>query len=270
VTIDATQALRDAENALRDFVVLLLSKDSADWIARCGVSPDRIEKWKERKATEIKRQEAGVVEERLIYFADFYDLKSILKKNWSGDFSAALGDWRTFEVYLGELEKLRDADAHRRELLPHQKYLILGISGEIRNRIVRYRSKMETPDDCFPRIESVRDSLGNIWVPGNDKSDLKAVRTNIALRPGDIVDFVVTATDPEGLLLQYAVDIPGLPPSKWQSNSNLQFVVDESHISRIFGLEVSILSTRRYHARQLNDDSVIFLYNVLPGKPGNA
>ena len=32
------------------------------------------------------------------------------------------------EVWLNELEALRDADAHRRELLPHQKHLALGRS----------------------------------------------------------------------------------------------------------------------------------------------
>lgn len=264
--MDATQALRDAENALRDFVVLVLSKDGADWIAHSGVSSDRVEKWEERRAVEAKRQEAGVVEERLIYFADFYDLRTTLKKNWSGDFSAALGDWKTFEIYLGELEKLRDADAHRRELLPHQKHLILGISGEIRNRIVRYRSKMETPDDCFPRIESVRDSLGNLWVPGTDKSDLKAVGKKTSLRPGDKVDFVVTATDPEDLPLQYAVALSSMRPSEWQSHSSLCFAIEESHIGRTLGLQVSIRSPRSYHAHPQNDDSVVFLYSVLPRK----
>lgn len=266
--MDATQALKDAENALRDFIVLLLSNGGADWLARCGVSSDRVEKWKERKAIEARRQEAGVIEERLIYFADFYDLKTILKKNWASDFSAALGDWKTFEIYLGELEKLRDADAHRRELLPHQKHLILGISGEIRNRIVRYRSKMETPDDCFPRIESVRDSLGNLWVPSMENATLKAVNTTTSLRPGDVVDFVATATDPEDLQLQYAVAVVHEVPAEWQNGSTLRFIIGESHIGRTFGLQVSIRSPRPYHANGSRDDSVIFFYNVLPRKSG--
>ena len=51
-----------------------------------------------------------------MYYADFYDLRTILKK-WAGEFSNALGDWKTIEVWLTELEKLRDPDAHRRELL---------------------------------------------------------------------------------------------------------------------------------------------------------
>jgi hypothetical protein len=245
--MDITQALRDAENSLRDFVASVLSKSGEDWVNRCGVSPERIAKWKERKATEEKRQEAGVVEERLIYYADFYDLKTILKKNWAGELSEALGDWKTIEVYLDELEKLRDTDAHRRELLSYQKHLVLGVSGEIRNRIVRYRSKMETPDDCFPRIESARDSLGNLWVPGKSIG-LKMVHTEATVRPGDILDFVVTARDPEDLPLEYSVDISSQGKPLWQSDPNLRFSIMDRHISRVFLLQLAIKSTRTYHA----------------------
>jgi hypothetical protein len=87
-------------------------------------------------------------------------------------------------VWLKELERYRDPDAHRRELLPHQKHLILGLSGEIRSRIVRFRSKQESADDVFPRFESVRDSLGSIWTPGG-AMNLRMVNTGAILRPGE-------------------------------------------------------------------------------------
>jgi hypothetical protein len=264
MSVDATQALRDTENSLRDFIAFVLSKSGEDWIIQCGVPSDRIEKWKERKTTEEKRQEAGVVEERLIYYADFYDLQTILRKKWSGEFSTALGDWKTFEVYLNELGKLRDADAHRRELLPHQKHFILGISGEIRNRIVRYRSKMETSDDCFPRIESVRDNLGNIWIPGTGFG-LQVVATDATLRPGEVLDFVVTAIDPEDLALEYSVG-RYLHQNSWQNEPNLQFRITEEHISRSFILSLAIKSSRKYHASGEYDDSVQFSYSVIPNK----
>ena len=119
--MDTTQALKDTENALRDFIADMLSKSFGQgWEEKCGVSADRVEKWRERKKVEATRQETGVVDERLLYYADFYDLKNILKKHWSAIFSPALGDLKTFDVWLSELEKLRDPDAHRRELLPHQ------------------------------------------------------------------------------------------------------------------------------------------------------
>jgi len=211
--MDVTQALRDAENSLRDFIGSVLSKSIGNnWVESCGVSEDRIRKWQERKEAESKRQEAGVVEERLLYYADFYDLRTILKKHWSGEFSAALGDWKTMDVWLTELEKLRDPDAHRRELLPHQKHLVLGISGEIRNRIVRYRSKQESVEDFYPRIESVRDSLGNIWVAG----DLATKIVKHPLRLNDLLDLVVTARDPQDAELEFGIATNEMYPVSWQ------------------------------------------------------
>ena len=118
------------------------------------------------------------------------------------------------EVWLTELEKLRDPDAHRRELLPHQKNLALGLSGEIRNRLIRYRSKLETKEDCFPRIESARDSLGNIWVPDPGLS-FKHVSNKNVLRPGDVLDFVITARDPEDLPLKYGMTLEGIHKTQW-------------------------------------------------------
>src|SRR5712692_5396282 len=164
--IDVTQALKDTENALRDQIAEVLQKGLGEnWVEKCGVTPDRLEQWIRRKEEEERRQKAGVVEERILYYADFYDLKTILQKNWP-DFAPIFGEWKTMEVFLSELEKLSDPEAHRRELLPHQKHLVLGIAGEIRTRMIRYRSKEETGEDYYPRIESARDSVGNIWTYG--------------------------------------------------------------------------------------------------------
>lgn len=263
--MDVTQALRDAENSLRDFIAAVLSQSlGPDWAEQSGVSPRRLEKWRERKATEEKRQESGVVEERLIYYADFYDLKTILKKNWSTEFSTALGDWKTFEVWLTELERLRDPDAHRRELLQHQKHLALGISGEIRTRIVRYRSRKETTEDCFPRIESARDSLGNIWVHTGEK-DIKYVSTEMALRPGDTIDFVVTASDPEDLPLEYGIGLDE-PAKIWQPSGEFQVTFTDKHITKNFFVALYIRSSRPYHASGSYDDKVQFSYDVLPAR----
>jgi len=135
------RALKDAENALRDFIAQTLERALGNgWESNCGVTEGRLTKWRERKQTESSCQETGTTEERLLYYADFYDLKTILKKHWAQYFTQALGDWKIMEVLLAELEKLRDPDAHRRELLPHQHHFALGISGEIRTRISRYRS----------------------------------------------------------------------------------------------------------------------------------
>jgi hypothetical protein len=263
---DITQALKDTENALRDFIAFVLrAKLGGSWLENCGVSSERLEKWKERKAQEEKRQASGAVERRLIYYADFYDLRTILKKHWSGEFSDALGDWKTIEVWLTELEKLRDPDAHRRELLPHQKHLILGLSGEIRTRLVRYRSRKETSEDYYPRIESVRDSLGNVYTYGEDH-----VFTGMRLRVDDVIDFVITATDPLGEPLQYAIMSMDM---RWQDSNIISLRLTEKDVQKHFQVMLMVRSKRQFHANPdhiLNDggydDSVMFNYEVLPPK----
>lgn len=263
--MDITQTLKDTENTLRDFIAFILQqKLGTEWIDKSGPSKERIEIWKNRKSSEDKRQEAGVVEERLIYYADFYDLRTILEKNWS-EFAPALGDWKTMDVWLTEFEKLRDPDAHRRELLPHQKHLILGISGEIRNRIIRYRSKQETTEDCFPRIESIRDSLGNIWTLQQGSRELP---TRKSLRVGDILDFVVTASDPFGETIEYSLTINHRPISsvQWQDHGEFSVGITENDIGKYYVITFYIRSKRKYHAFSDHDGWIDFYYSVLPPK----
>lgn len=265
--MDATQALRDTENALRDFIAATLGRSlGPEWLNSCGVTPERVAKWKERKSEEHRRQEAGVVDERLLYYADFYDLKTILKKHWQGDFSDALGEWRRFEILFDELARYRDPDAHRRELLPHQQSLVLGIAGDIRSRLIRWRSRRETADDCFPRIESARDSLGNLWIPSIGSSLFNPGTT---LRPGDKIDFVVTASDPEDLPLEYGLRKEGGGEDAlvaWQATGIFSLEVKEAHIGKLF-IGLRIRSPRSYHAGPGYDHDVIFLYTVLPRRP---
>jgi hypothetical protein len=260
--VDVTQALKDTENALRDFISSVLrNKFGEGWIEKCGVSPERIEKWQDRKREEEKRQKFGVVEERLIYYADFYDLKTILKKHWDGEFSQAMGEWKIMEVWLGELARLRDPDAHRRELLPHQKHLALNIAGEIRTRLVRYRSKLETLEDYFPRIESARDNYGNIWPSDRGVT----VITNTILRPDDVVEIVITASDQLGEELEYGIDL-GYSAIVWQKENSFFFKILESHIGKFFIISLYIRSSREFHASGTIDDRIDFCYSVLPKK----
>jgi hypothetical protein len=263
--MDVTQALKDTENSLRDFIASELEKKFGnDWPEKCGLLADRIEKWKERKAVEAKRQVAGAVDERLIYYADFYDLKTLLHKNWSGPFSEALGDWKTMEVWLSELEKLRDPDAHRRELMPHQKHLALGIAGEIRTRLVRYRSKQETGEDYFPRIEIARDNYGNVYPQSSG-----SVKAKTILRPGDTLEFVVTASDPMGEELEYAIgfgssELSFHMPMTWQNDNLLVLSITDKFIGRDILIAPVIRSHRPYHASTSCDDMAGFTYDILP------
>jgi len=265
--LDITQELRDTENALRDFIASVLQRDLGHrWIDQTGVSDERVARWRERKEVETKRQETGVVDERLLYYADFYDLRTILKKHWQR-FASALGEWKVLDVYLGELEALRDPDAHRRELLPHQKHLILGIGGEIRTRLVRYRSKQETAEDYFPCLESARDSLGNLWVPGDLLARMRMVSAKQTLRPGDTLDFVATASDPFGEQLEYAATADNSVSDVWQRDGTFRVRITDRNIGTYFSVSLKVRSLRSSHAAGSHDDAVQFVYTVLPAKP---
>lgn len=265
--MDVTQALKDAENSLRDFIANTLeTKFGSDWPTKCGLTTHQLEQWKAHKAKEAERQQFGTVDERLIYYASFGDLKTLLKNNWSATFTDALGDKDTILVWLSTLANLRDPDAHRRELLPHQQHLAKGIAGEIRTRLVRYRSKQETGEDYFPRIELARDNYGNVYPRSYEASKAKTI-----LRPGDLLEFVVTASDPLGEQLEYSfvfsrIDLNEQLPSLWQTENVLTIPITDIFIGRDVLIGIAVRSLRPYHASKHWDALAPFEYDILPAK----
>lgn len=257
--MDITQSLRAAENALRDLIYELLSaRNPHNWESKLGISEERKQRWEERQKIEGKRQKGAPIEGRLLYYADFYDILSILDKNWS-IFSDALGDKKTIEVWLNELERLRDPNAHNRELLPFQKSLISGISGDLRARILRYRNKMENSDDYFPKIESVRDSVGHSWSPGHT-----SLMKKITVHEEDQIEIVMSATDPLGEPLEYGYQWhPGGTPT-WTTENTFIITITDKNIGRMKELHVKIRSKREIKAYGLHDDFKMFHYDVLP------
>ncbi|GAB3870748.1 hypothetical protein GCM10028824_19750 [Hymenobacter segetis] len=252
------QALQDVENVLRDFISAGLDKKfGPDWFSKCGLPDDRIAKWKEKLEIENKKQKHSSCDPRLIYYSDFYDLRNMLNKNWD-IFSAALGEKKEVDALLGMLENYRNSNAHGRELLTYQKHLVVGITGEIRNRITKFRSMQETGADYFPRIESVHDNYGNSW----KVDEYGIVRTGKLLREGDVLEYIVSATDPQGEELEYSIR-----HNEWQKSRVLQLTILKEHIGLGTKIYISIRSTREYHANKSgDDDSVIFKYDVLPNQ----
>jgi hypothetical protein len=260
--MEPSTALKLVENSLRDFIEHTLVKRLGDnWIENCGVTNDRIQKWIEKKATDTKKMElSGIVESRLLYYSDFYDLKPILKKYWAVDFSPAFGDFKKMDVFLDILGTFRNGNAHGREFLPHQTNLVLGIVGEIRTMIIRYRSMMETSEDMYPRIESIRDSLGNTMTFGNP-----IVSTKQILKIGDTIDFTITATDPLGEEIEFALYIPSrnhLP--EYGKSNQFSVTIDERSTGKTVAICFHIRSMRTFHSRGEFDDFVEFHYEILP------
>jgi len=262
--MDITQALKNTENDLRDLISFQLKAEYGNnWTDKCGLTAERIVKLFERQEEEKKK--IGITDSRIIYYADFYDLKTIISKNWEKCFKAVFNDKKQFELFYGILEDYRNPEAHRRELLPYQKNLALGISGEIRSQITSFFSKMATGESYYPRIEFTQDSLGNSY----SFSIHKVFKNKNKLRPGNLIEFTVSAFDPLGGKILYTV-CPAKSPLiyKWSEDNNFSIEIKNSHVGINLWIDVMIKSEREYHAMNNSvgpiDDIVRFGYEVLP------
>ena len=257
---DYSDALRSAENTLRDFIQEVLAENLGEnWIDHCGVTPERIERWRERREEERRKIRGRGIEERLLYYADFYDLPVISKKHWPL-FEPCFGKWKTMEVYLEKLEDFRNPDAHRRDLFPYEINLILGITGFIRTAVTNIRSQRKPTDEFFPRFEQVTDSFGSAATP-----DRKYVTTNRVLHPEDEVHFLAKAWDPKNDACEFRLlrnHFDNLVD--WTQEHRLRWIVREGDVGQEVTACVYLRSPRRFHARSSYDDIMSFEYTVLP------
>jgi Swt1-like HEPN len=156
------------ENSLRDLIERVLRKRYGEpWAEHMGITPERRAHWVGRREEERKKRTAGVIDERLLYYADFTDLFAIIKKNWDPDFRACFGDQTELRVYLEKLADLRNPDAHSRSLLEVEERLVEGMTGELRQKITIFLSKGGggPEPERFARIEEVVDSFAEVASP---------------------------------------------------------------------------------------------------------
>lgn len=183
-------------------------------------------------------------------------------KHWTF-FSECLGDLKTMRIYLERLASFRNPEMHGRDLLPFEEHLVLGITGEIRNKVTIYRSQRDDEREYFPRIEHAADSFGNI--AERDGPNLSA-RTNLVLRPGGTVIFGLRAWDPEGLPWTWTVIGPANENVDIDSD-RITWRVGRSDISDPADVSIYLQGSRDYHRHAGGggyDDVVSFRYRVLP------
>jgi hypothetical protein len=75
--------IQQYENLIRKIIIhVLYLKYGDDYEDFFGVTVDRLNIWKEKRNTELKRFKGIASESRLIHYSDFYDLKKIITHNW--------------------------------------------------------------------------------------------------------------------------------------------------------------------------------------------
>ncbi len=124
---------------------------------------------------------------------------------------------------------------------------------------------METSEDYYPRRESVRDNLGNVWDPNSGSN---VCETQNRLRVGDRLEFSVSATDPMCETLSYKIRKSAGPSSTrqtdWQENNVLSVTITPEDVRKKLLIAVQMRSPRPYHAEGQYDGIVTFAYEVLP------
>jgi hypothetical protein len=235
-----------------------------------GVTAGRTAEWERRRDEERKRRTAGAIEDRILYYADFTDLFVIIKKNWDPEFRACFGDQTELRVYLEKLAAFRNPDAHSRPLLPVEQQLIAGMTGELRQKITLFLSKGGggPEPEHFARIEEVSDSFGNRASGQSSGSDGR--RTDLTLRPGDVVVFRGHAWDPEDspLLWRLFFGVRREFAEVAGDTLDYEWVITEDDIGEQSYVGFTLVSGRSYRrlVQHGGDDHVNFFYKVLPSR----
>jgi hypothetical protein len=194
--VDPSEAIAIIETDLRELAkVVLTSARGGDWL-QSTLDPAEIDELQGRLEEERKRRTPAVVPDELIAYTHIYELRKIIEKNWQF-FAVALGEKKTFVVFMDKVEDYRNAPSHSRELLPHERSLLEGIAGEIRSRATAYRSSQAPDASYYPVIESIRDGFGN--TPDRLSTEVATTtEVGVRLRPGQVLRFECRGWDPQG------------------------------------------------------------------------
>jgi len=257
------------ENSLRDLIERVLGERYGEqWADHLGITPERRAEWERRRDEERKKRTAGVIDERLLYYADFTDLFAIIKKNWDPDFLACFGDQTELRVYMEKLADLRNPDAHSRSLLEVEEHLIAGMTGELRQKITIFLSKGGggPEPEQFARIEEVVDSFGN-RVTGAVSGE-KLYSAGLILRPGDRLVFRGQAWDPEESPLRWRLFFAAARGSLELSGHAFEheWPITEADIGEDSYVSFSLVSERPFVrlGQHQADDIATLMYRVLP------
>ncbi len=237
------------ENVLRQLIIQLIGDEDS---AAYGISEDRVAKWKEKREIELKKHKGIQAENRLLYYSDFYDLKTIIFKNWEL-FLPILANKKRFEVFFDEVEKFRNTISHGRNLTSSQISLLSGIVADLKNLITIYHNKNETKEDYFIQLIRISDSLGNVW----DKKNKP--KNDPVLRVGDDYELIIEANDPKDRKISYSV----------KNLDKLKIVQDSNRIhlqitNELIGNSLLLFQAFTPDSDYKNSDTMSFSIDILP------
>lgn len=252
--MDSGEAINLLEVVLRDLIREVMGEGWLDYVD--------VNKLEGKRSAEAAKRRGIIATDDLIAYTEFFELKSIVLGNWAL-FEPALSKRKYFETYMDRLEGLRNSVMHSRTLLPFEEQLVQGIVGEIRNLVTIYRSTQGPDMKYYPQITEIVDSHGLRLTPDRE--------TGITLRPGQLVTFRCSASDPHGRELSWKLTVPSRDHHREKVRSRatgdevtLTWHVEEGDVRERSWIVIYLASTGPFHRHGFCDDSMEACYTVDP------
>lgn len=261
--MEPSAAIAIIETDLRHLVGVVSSrKHGPDWLEE-RVDAALLETLRSRLEEEAKRRRPARVQTDLASYTHLYELRRIIEEDWQ-TFSEALGEKRAFVVLMDKVEDFRNAPAHSRELLPHERSLLEGIAGYVRTQVTTYLSAQSPDTRHYPVIESVRDSFGN-QPAMRGAGDPTSLETGLILQVGAEVTFEARGWDPKGRELTWQFGLNWEPRGiATGSEAAFTWTVDEADVGRNCYFVVTLKSPGPYFRHTGYDQRVDMMYEVEP------
>ena len=178
--------------------------------------------------------------------------------------------------YIGNI---RNTVAHNRSLVKHERDILNGISGEVRNLVALYRNSKSPSSAYYPEIESITDNFGNVGFIGLYPGE-PVQRLNI----GEMVTFDCAAWDSKERTLEWALSVYASSvvndywvPDPWKpalvgNTGQLVWTPDVQHVNESLIVSIYLRIPGNYHRHvglgnvreRSYDDLCSFKYSVNP------
>jgi len=251
-----TEAINIIESVLRDLIREVIGEA---WQTHPKID---MQKLVQQQSEDKNRRPGTIGTPPLIEYLEFWHLSAIINDNWA-EFKPALEAQKRFTLDMDRLANFRNPTMHSRELLEHEEHLVLGITGQLRVQITKYRSEKGKDEMYYPNIVHVEDAThGQILNDG-----LKSAAT---LRPGDKLTYRCSATDPQGRPLQWKLRVSksdhSLPVVDEAEGDDveLSWTVSDDNVMDNVTARIELSSNGLYHREGVLDDSSHICYTVHP------
>jgi hypothetical protein len=253
--MDAAEEIAACETALRE---LIRSIDGNGW--KSTFTAAQLTDFQDKSETDQRRRRGTRLSNDLLEYVELHHLQKHMQSNWSR-YEPALGKKKYFDTFLDRLTGLRNVVAHSRELLPFERALVSGITGEIRNLVVIHRNSENLDQSLWPIIEVAGDGFGTTHTP---EQSYALIHDRTTVRPGDVVDFTARGRDAEGASLKWTCGLrAGVGDIGKATGDEVQFqwVVSTKDIGHR-KVWIMLTADREDHRHETWDDAVQFSYLV--------